>query len=149
MRRVLVAALALGFTLAPLAARADNVTFTGDPTASIASGVLLAPGATTYLTSGIPPSAPFGDTKSQGENVLRKIEAQLQTQGMTLRNVVYLTVYLTPDASGKVDYQGWFDAYAEFFGTTANPTKPARATLAVAGLVNPAWRIEIAAIAAR
>ena len=135
-----------------LPARADapaGITFTGVPTASISSGVALPAGTATYWLSGTPPVAPFGDMKSQAESILKKIEAQLKEQGLTMRDVVYLTVYLVADpATGKVDYQGWFDAYAESFGTTTNPTKPARATLAVAGLVNPAWRIEISAVAA-
>ncbi len=86
--------------------------------------------------------------KSQSESILKKIDAQLKEQGWSLRDVVYLTVFLVPDKTGKVDYQGWFDAYAESFGTAANPTKPARATLAVAGLVNASWLIEISAVAA-
>ncbi len=135
-----------------LPAAADSppagVTFTGAPTSSIASGVILPAGTATYWISGTPPSAPFGDTKSQSESILKKMDAQLKEQGLSLRDVVYLTVYLVPDKNGKVDYQGWFDAYAEFFGTAANPTKPARATVGVASLVNPAWLIEIGAVAA-
>jgi enamine deaminase RidA (YjgF/YER057c/UK114 family) len=58
-------------------------------------------------------------------------------------------VYLVADkATGKVDYKGWFDAYAESFGNAANPVKPARSTIAVAGLVQPDWLIEIEAFAA-
>jgi enamine deaminase RidA (YjgF/YER057c/UK114 family) len=137
---------------AALPARADTpatVTFTGAPAASISSGVALPAGTATYWISGTPPAAPFGDVKSQSESILKKIDAQLKAQGLSLRDIVYLTVYIVPDkTTGKVDYQGWFDAYAEFFGTTDNPTKPARATLGVASLVNPAWLIEIGAVAA-
>jgi enamine deaminase RidA (YjgF/YER057c/UK114 family) len=151
--RAFVAASLVGAALAaPCAARADTpagVTFAGDPTAAISSGVALPAGTSLYWTSGTPPSAPLGDMKAQGENTLRKIEATLKAQGLTLHDVVYLRVYLKGDkATGAVDYKGWFDAYGEFFGTAMNATKPARSTIAVAGLVNPDWLIEIEAFAA-
>jgi enamine deaminase RidA (YjgF/YER057c/UK114 family) len=47
----------------------------------------------------------------------------------------------------KCDYKGWFEAYAQFFGTKENPIKPARSTVGVASLVNPDWLIEIEAVA--
>lgn len=60
----------------------------------------------------------------------------LQDVGLTLADVTYLRVYLVADPvlDNQVDYQGWFDAYAQFFNNEANPTKVARSTLAVAGL---------------
>jgi enamine deaminase RidA (YjgF/YER057c/UK114 family) len=125
------------------------VTFTGDPAASISSGVALPAGTSLYWMSGTPPGAPLGDMKSQSESILKKLDAGLHAQGLSLANVVYLRVYLVADkASGKVDFKGWFDAYAESFGTAANPVKPARSTIAVAGLVQPDWLIEIEAFAA-
>lgn len=124
------------------------VTFTGDPRSSIASGVAIPANSAFFWVSGTPPSAPFGDMKSQAQSVLRNIGTTLQTQGLTLRDVVYLRVYVVADrTTGKIDYQGWFDAYAEAFGTAANPTKTARSTVAVAGLVRPEWLIEIEAFA--
>ena len=63
--------------------------------------------------------------------------------------MVYLRVYIAADKNkeGKFDYQGWFDAYAKFFGTAENPVKPARSTVGVASLVRPEWLIEIEAVA--
>ncbi len=94
-------------------------------------------------------TARFGDTKTQGIGALRQIQSRLKDAGLTLKDVVYLRVYVAADKSkeGKFDYQGWFDAYAQFFGTPENPVKPARSTLGVAGLVNPDWLIEIEAVA--
>lgn len=126
-----------------------GVTFAGDPTSAISSGVALPAGTALYWTSGTPPSPPYGDMKAQGENVLRKIETNLKAQGLALRDVVYLRVYLRAEKNADVvDYKGWFAAYGEFFGTPANPTKPARSTIAVAGLVDPEWLVEIEAFAA-
>jgi enamine deaminase RidA (YjgF/YER057c/UK114 family) len=153
MKRLITFALTLAvIALAALPAAADappGMTFTGDPAASISAGVALPAGTAMFWMSGTPPSAPYGDMKSQSESILGKIDAALHAQGLSLRNVVYLRVYLVADkATAKVDYKGWFDAYAESFGTAANPTKPARSTIAVGSLVGPEWLIEIEAFAA-
>ena len=39
-------------------------------------------------------------------------------------------------------------AYREFFGTAAQPNRPARSTMQVAGLVDPGWLVEIEVTAA-
>jgi enamine deaminase RidA (YjgF/YER057c/UK114 family) len=65
-----------------------------------------------------------------------------------MKDVVYLRCYLVADpATGKLDVDGWNAAYREFFGTAANPTKPARATVGVAALVVPLWLVEVEAFA--
>lgn len=136
------------------------VTFYGPPTSSISSGVTVPAGRRLVFTSGTPPTladpkaaagarARYGDTKTQGISVLKGIEGQLKSQGLTLADVIYLRVYVAPDReTGKCDFRGWFDAYAQFFGTTANPTKPARSTVGVASLVDSDWLIEVEAVAA-
>jgi enamine deaminase RidA (YjgF/YER057c/UK114 family) len=146
-----LAVLALCFAPAlPAAADAPlGVTYTGDAAASISVGVALPAGTSMYWMSGTPPAAPYGDMKSQSASILKKLDTGLRAQGLSLANVVYLRVYLVADkGTGKVDYKGWFDAYAEAFGNAANPVKPARSTIAVAGLVQPEWLIEIEAFAA-
>jgi enamine deaminase RidA (YjgF/YER057c/UK114 family) len=40
-------------------------------------------------------------------------------------------------------------AYREYFGTAAQPNRPARSTMEVAGLVDPDWLVEIEVTAAR
>jgi enamine deaminase RidA (YjgF/YER057c/UK114 family) len=134
--------------------------FYGSPTSSIASGVSIPEGVSVLWTSGtVPPLLNkdgktvyerYGDTKTQGIGVLKSIEKQLQEKGLGMEDVFYLRVYVTPDAAkeGKIDFQGWFDAYAEVFNTPENPTKPARSTVGVPQLVNSDWLIEIEAFAA-
>jgi enamine deaminase RidA (YjgF/YER057c/UK114 family) len=141
------------------AAPPADVTFTGDAAWSIASGVALPAGRAVFWTSGTVPATlnkdgqttheRMGDTYTQGVSCLKNIEEVLKGQGLTLKDVVYLRVYITPDAAkgGKVDFAGWFKAYGEFFNNAQNPAKTARSTLAVAGLVNPDWLIEIEAFA--
>jgi enamine deaminase RidA (YjgF/YER057c/UK114 family) len=135
------------------------VTFYGSPTSPISAGVALPSGAAFVWTSGtVPPvvkaDAPagdiarFGDTKTQAIGTLKAIESQLAAQGLTMKDVVYLRAYLVADpAKGAIDTDGWNAGYREFFGTAANPTKPARSTVGVAALVNPLWLIEIEAFA--
>jgi enamine deaminase RidA (YjgF/YER057c/UK114 family) len=135
------------------------VTFYGSPTSPIAGGVGIPAGAAWVWTSGTGPPvvkadapagdiARFGDTKTQAIGVLKSIETQLAAQGLTMADVVYLRCYLVADpAKGALDVAGWNAAYREFFGTAANPTKPARSTLGVAALVVPLWLVEIEAVA--
>ena len=135
------------------------VTFYGSPTSPISGGVAIPAGAAYVWTSGtVPPvvkaDAPagdiarFGDTKTQAVGVLKAIETQLAGQGLTMADVVYLRAYLVADpAKGAIDTEGWNAGYREFFGTAANPTKPARSTVGVAALVNPLWLVEIEAFA--
>lgn len=134
--------------------------FYGSPSSSIASAVAVPAGTATFLTSGTTPSVinkegktiyeKYGDTEAQGTSILKNIEKQLADQGLSMKDVIYLRVYVAPDAAkdGKFDYDGWFKAYAKFFNTKANPTKTARSTVGVASLVNADWLIEIEAVAA-
>lgn len=137
-----------------------TVTFYGSETSPIASAVAVPSNQAYFWTSGtVPPvinqDAPaqtrdrYGDTKTQAIGILQRIEGLLQDAGLTLADVTYLRVYLVADPAldNQVDYQGWFDAYAQFFNNEDNPTKVARSTLAVAGLVDPGWLIEIEAVA--
>lgn len=134
--------------------------FYGSPSSSISSAVALPEGSATFWTSGtVPPMLNregktvyerYGDTEKQAEGILLNIERQLKEQGLSLQDVVYLRVYLTPDAAkdGAFDYTGWFNAYAKFFNTEENPAKPARSTVGVASLVSADWLVEIEAFAA-
>jgi enamine deaminase RidA (YjgF/YER057c/UK114 family) len=136
-----------------------SVVFTGEATPPFASGVGVPAGRAYFWTSGT--GAPvikkeamttyerYGDTYVQSVATLKNLEAVLAKQGLTLKDVVYLRVYVAPDAvkSGKPDFPAWFKAYGEVFNTKENPAKTARTTVGVAALVNPDWLIEIEAVA--
>lgn len=139
---------------------ADEVTFYGNPKASISSGVVIPPGRAWVWTSGTTPAVAdagakagtrerFGDTRAQATSILKNIAGQLEKQGLTMKDVVYLRAYLVPDGTkgNRIDMEGWSAAYGEVFGTSANPTRPARSTVGVAALVNADWLIEIEAFA--
>jgi enamine deaminase RidA (YjgF/YER057c/UK114 family) len=150
--------------LAPVAALAQQapaqVTFYGAPNAAISSGVVIPPNKAFIWTSGTTPAVAdanakpgmrerFGDTRAQATSILKNIAGQLEKQGLTMKDVVYLRAYLVPDSTkgNRIDMDGWSAAYGDVFGTAANPTKPARSTVGVVALVNADWLIEIEAFA--
>jgi 2-iminobutanoate/2-iminopropanoate deaminase len=78
------------------------------------------------------------DVAEQTRQTILNMEAVLETAGLTLRDVVSTTVYLT-----SFEHYAEYDrAYAEAFGDH----RPARATVQ-AGLVRPGALVEIQAIA--
>ena len=137
----------------------SKVTFTGGR-GNISNTVAIPANAAVVWTSGTVPSvadtsaptgsrARYGDTKTQAISVLQAIEARLKEHGLGMKDVVYLRAYLVPDKEkgGTIDSQGWNDAYGQFFNNATNPVKPARSTVGVTALVNPAWLVEVEAFA--
>ena len=163
MKRTLsraVVSLACLIASSAVAAPPDDVTFIGPSNLPISAAVSVPANRALFYTSGTVPmvadeSSPagnparYGDTKTQGISALKQIEARLKEAGLTLKDVIYLRVYVVADKTkeGKFDYPGWFEAYGKFFGTAECPVKPARSTVGVAGLVNPDLLIEIEAVA--
>ena len=156
----LAAAVCLG-SLPALAEPPAKITFIGPGDSPISAAVAVPAGRALFLTSGtVPPVLDekaaagtrerYGDTKTQGVGALQQIEKRLQEQGLGLKDVIYLRVYVTADKfkENKFDFPGWFEAYGQFFGSKDNQVKPARSTVGVAALVNPDWLIEIEAVAA-
>ncbi|MDP1580784.1 MAG: RidA family protein [Candidatus Didemnitutus sp.] len=154
-----ILSLLLSLSAGLLSAAPTDIEFTGDAAWSIASGVAIPAGRAGFWTSGTVPTQVnkdgatvyerYGDTYAQAVSCLRNIEAVLAQKGLTMKEVVYLRVYLTPDAAkdNQTDYPGWFKAYGEFFNNAQNPAKTARSTVGVHSLVSPDWLIEIEAFA--
>lgn len=133
----------------------------GAPAAPILAGVAVPASANVlYLSGQVPLLADktkpaesveaYGDTKTQAISVFNKIKGLLADQGLTLGDVVKLTVYLVgdPKNGGKLDFKGFSEAYAQFFGTAQQPNIVARTTVQVAALANPGFLIEVEATAA-
>jgi len=141
-------------------APAQDVQRRGAPDSPISASVELPQWSRLVYVSGTVPdpadaSAPpgsaqrYGDTAAQTRSVLRKIEAQLATHGLDLGDVVMMRVFLVaPPGQERMDFAGMMTAYREFFGTEAQPMRPARSTMQVAGLVDPGWLVEIEVTAA-
>ena len=81
-----------------------------------------------------------GEVKLQTEQVMKNIEAVLTAGGLTFKNVVKSTIFLT----NMGDFQTVNEIYARFFPEQP----PARSTVAVAGLPRGV-NVEIEVIAAR
>ncbi len=99
-------------------------------------------------TSGSP--SDYGDTKTQSASVLLKIQKLLQDQGLELKDIVKMTIFLAPDPkTGKMDFSGMQSEYLKLFGTKDQPNKPARSAVQVAALATPWALVEIEVIAVR
>jgi enamine deaminase RidA (YjgF/YER057c/UK114 family) len=83
--------------------------------------------------------------------VLTRSRVAPEGLGLSLGDVVKMTVFLVgdPATGGKMDFKGFSEAYAQFFGTAGQPNVVARSTMQVSALVNPGWLVEIEVIAAK
>jgi enamine deaminase RidA (YjgF/YER057c/UK114 family) len=95
--------------------------------------------------------AAYGDTKAQTMSTLKKVEANLKSMGLGMKDVVKMQVFLVGDPAlgGKLDFAGLMESYRQFFGTAEQPNLPSRSAMKVAGLANPGWLVEIEVTAVR
>ncbi|HKS11518.1 MAG TPA: RidA family protein [Pseudomonas sp.] len=164
MKFALKTAAALALTVAAAGGvQAQDVVRHGAGSFPISSAVEIPSGKTVvYLSGTVPsvtnPSAPkgslesFGDTKAQTVNVLENIQQQLKALNLGLKDVVKMQVFLVggPENDGKMDFDGFMAGYTQFFGPAARqPDLPARSAFQIAGLADPAWRVEIEVVAVR
>jgi enamine deaminase RidA (YjgF/YER057c/UK114 family) len=97
------------------------------------SGAVWA-GDTLYVSGWLDPDLKtHTDTKSQTVGLITDIQKFLESQKLTLGDVVMMHVYLggDPAKEGKMDYAGMMAGYTQFFGTKDQPNKPARTTVQV------------------
>jgi enamine deaminase RidA (YjgF/YER057c/UK114 family) len=132
----------------------------GAPESPIAASVEVPAGSRLVYVSGQVPEVVnaaaaegsidrFGDTETQTRSVIRKIETALKAHGLGLGDVVMMRVFLVaPPGQPRMDFAGMMRGYTAAFGTPAQPNKPARSTMQVAGLVNSGWLVEIEVTAA-
>jgi enamine deaminase RidA (YjgF/YER057c/UK114 family) len=162
----LIAALAFAGTLSSITVEAHPVAEIkrnkGEAQSPILASAVVPAGTTVYYLSGQVPAVSdaskpptsieaYGDTKTQAISVFGKIQKLLAQEGLTLADVIKLTVYLVgdPKTGGKLDFKGFSEAYAQFFGTPTQPNLVTRTTLQVVALANPAFLVEIEATAAK
>lgn len=159
MKALIAAAALLAMTAAP--AFAAPVTRKQTDASPIASSATVPAGSTFYFLSGATASPidpkitdspdAFGDTEAQAMSIFTKMKAQLADLGLTMGDVVKMTVFLVgdPKLGGKMDRDGMMRAYTKFFGTADQPNKPTRSAFQIAGLARSQQLIEIEAIAAK
>ena len=135
-----------------------QVVHNGAPASPIGSSVRVPAGMTTLYVSGMladpvdaaKPDGDHGDTEAQTRSVLKKITAELARNGMSPGDVVMMRVYLVaPPGQARMDFAGMNKAYREVFGTPAQPSKPARIAMQIAGLAAPWALVEIEVQAAK
>jgi enamine deaminase RidA (YjgF/YER057c/UK114 family) len=91
-------------------------------------------GDTLYVSGWLDPDLKtHTDTESQTVGIIKDIQKLLESQKLTLGDVVMMRVYLggDPAKGGKADYRGMMAGYSQFFGTKEQPNKPARTTVQV------------------
>jgi enamine deaminase RidA (YjgF/YER057c/UK114 family) len=128
----------------------------------IVSAVTVKAGADTYFLSGalapvINKDAPkgsvaaFGNTETQTVGALNAIKTTLGRLGLTMGDVIKMTVFLVgdPEKDNKMDFAGMMAGYKQFFATAEQPNKPARSAFQVAALAAPGALVEIEVIAAK
>jgi len=156
---VLASAALLGVTIA----NAGEVVRTALPDGNpfpISAAVTVPAGYDTVYVSGALPDvvnkdAPkdsvesYGDMATQAESALTKIKASLARLGLSMGDVVKMTVFMVADPAkgNKLDFAGLMTGYTKFFGSAEQPNKPARSAVQVAALVAPGALVEIEVIA--
>jgi enamine deaminase RidA (YjgF/YER057c/UK114 family) len=156
------AALSVILVASVQAAEIKRHPFAGGSRFPIARAVEVPSGTTVIFHSGITPAPAnpkaaegsaeyWGDTKAQSLSAFGRIKESLDSLGLTFGDVVSMTVYLVGDPArqGKMDFEGFMQAYTQFFGTPAQPNLPSRSTVQVAGLVSPGMLVEIEVTLAR
>src|SRR5262245_9359439 len=103
---------------------------------SISAGASAAvwAGNTLYVSGWLDPDLKtHTDTESQTAGILKDIQKLLESQKLTLGDVVMTRVYLgnDPATDGKPNFAGMMAGYSQFFGTKEQPNKPARTTVQV------------------
>jgi enamine deaminase RidA (YjgF/YER057c/UK114 family) len=91
-------------------------------------------GDTLYVSGWLDPDIKtHPDTQSQTVGILTDLQKFLESQKLTLGDVVMMRVYLggDPAKDGKMDVAGMTVGYTQFFGTKDQPNKPARTTVQV------------------
>jgi enamine deaminase RidA (YjgF/YER057c/UK114 family) len=163
VRVALACAIAAGVLPAASAQEVVHHPLLGGSKFPIARAVEVPAGTTLVFHSGtVPspkdPSAPagsaayWGDTRTQTLSVLANLKKSLDELGLTMGDVVKMTVFLVADPAskdGRMDFAGFMEAYTQYFGTPQQPVLPARSAVQVAALAAPGMLVEIEVILAR
>ena len=160
--QILIVLALMAYAGTALAGELTRYPLPNNSTFPIAQAVEIPAGTTLVYHSGTTPrpASPdaerysvefWGDTETQTKSVFNRMEASLQKLGLGFGDVVKMTVFLvgTPEQDGRLDFQGFMNAYTLHFGTEAQPNLPARSAVQVAGLAAPGMLVEIEVVLAR
>ena len=130
--------LAVALTV-PAIARAQTATQPPPSTSGLPVGTPLPTGTaalrwagnTLYVSGALDPDLKsHTDTESQTVGLITYLRKLLESQQLTLGDVVMMHVYLGGEM-GKPDFSGMMAGYTQFFGTKEQPNKPARTMVQV------------------
>lgn len=161
--RLPLAVLSLGLGIAAPLAGAEPPVVKRNATAEAPFSSSIWVGDTLYLSGAlapgsVPAGAPAGtrptitgNTQAQTVAVLTAIQKTLRDQGLDMKDVIQMHVYLVGDPAngGRMDFAGMNAGYRQFFGTAEQPNKPVRSTVQVAGLALDGALVEIEVTAVR
>lgn len=91
----------------------------------------------------------FGTIEEQTVTVMSRIEAQLESLGLGVGDIIKMQAFLVAPEGETVDFKGFMAGYTQFFGTEEQPNLPVRSAMVVDALVNPGWLVEIEVTAVR
>ena len=152
MKRMQQSLLLLAAMLLSLVANAQEITRHNEG-AYFYTSITIPPGAETmYLSgSGARPldDGSWGDMKQQTINTFERFKATLEEQGWSMADIVQVRAFAVAGDDGELDFAGFNEGYAQFFGTAENPNKPVRSFVEIADLVVDGWLVEIEIRAAR
>lgn len=151
-RKTKQAIILLSTMLLSLTAMAQEITRNNEGTYFYTS-ITIPPGAETmYLSgSGARPldDGSWGDMKQQTINTFERFKATLESQGWSMSDIVQVRAFAVAGDDGELDFAGFNEGYAQFFGTADNLQKPVRSFVEIADLVVDGWLVEIEIRAAR
>ena len=117
------------------------------------NNILIPAGAETLYLSGAgaqqKADGTWGDMEQQTIDTFSRFKETLEAQGWSMGDIVQVRAFAVSGADGNLDFDGFNRGYQQFFGTEANPLKPVRSFVQIAGLVVPGWLVEIEIRAAR
>jgi enamine deaminase RidA (YjgF/YER057c/UK114 family) len=135
MKKIKLLPLLIVALMAPLAASAEPIKRIPLAASQNPSGAdspmsqAVWAGDTLYISGWLDPDLKtHTDTKSQAAGIFKDVEKFLESQNLTLGDVVMMRVYLSGDPAnkdGKTNLAGSRAAYPLFFGTKDQPNKPA------------------------
>jgi enamine deaminase RidA (YjgF/YER057c/UK114 family) len=87
----------------------------------------------------------WGDTRTQTIGIFTRMKDVLAARGVGFGDIVKMQAFLVgdPDKGGQMDFAGFNEGYALFFGTADQPNVPARSVMQVVALANSGWLVEI------
>lgn len=95
------------------------------------------------------PDGTCGDMEAQVIDTFTRFNETLTSQGWSMSDIIQVRAFAVRGDDGELDFDGFNRGYLQFFGTEANPTKPVRTFVEIAGLVVDCWLVEIEIRAAR